>query len=84
MSRRVLKFNFYAFHHIYVELLKNEIENSPNNIPTIYYWLHRFQLCIFKTKTKMFNGKIRIYICRNKIGMQHTYKQSHNVKENFC
>ena len=19
-----------------------------------------------------------------KIGMQHTYKQSHNVKENFC
>ena len=30
MSRLVLKFNFCAFHHIHVELLKNKINNNPN------------------------------------------------------
>ena len=36
MSRLVLKFNFCAFHHIHDELLKNKINNNPNNIQTIF------------------------------------------------
>ena len=86
MSRLVLKFNFCAFHHIYVEVLKNKIKNNPNNIQTIYdiigyiYFNHVYS----KQKQKCSMAKFEFIYVEIKIGMQHTYKQSHNVKENFC
>ena len=79
MSRLVLKFNFCAFHHIHVELLKNKINNNPNNIQTI-----DFNYVYSKQKQKCSMAKFEFIYVEIKIGMQHTYKQSHNVKENFC
>ena len=76
MSRLMLKFNFCAFHHIHVELLKNKINNNPNNIQTIYLYSKQKQKCSM--------AKFEFIYVEIKIGMQHTYKQSHNVKENFC
>lgn len=117
MSRRVLKFNFCAFHHVYYELLKNKIENSPSNIRTIFvddifpatyfisivifilvsteidslYVSFKYDIIGYiyfnhvysKQKQKCSMAKFEFIYVEIKIGMQHTYKQSHNVKENF-
>ena len=86
MSRRVWKFNFCAFHHIYVELLKYRIKNIPNDIRAIYDIIGYidFNYVYSKQKQKCSMAKFEFIYVEIKIGMQHTYKQSHNVKENFC
>ena len=43
-----------------------------------------FNYVYSKQKQKCSMAKFEFIYVEIKIGMQHTYKQSHNVKENFC